>query len=86
MAMKIKMLKLLSERRGYSQVTNRRPTANPPVLFLMKLREQSSKNAPQKRRLTVEMTDHEHLHTPLPVKINHIKSDGVMLPSGFPGF
>ena len=86
MAMKIKMLKLLSERRGYAQVTNRRPTANPPVLFLMKLREQSSKNSPQKRRLTVEMTDHKHLHTPLPVKINHIKSDVVILPSGFSGF
>lgn len=80
MAMKLKMLKLISEYRGFARITNRRPTPRPPMLYLMQLREESQKASLERRRLIVQAASQATLNTPLPVKINHVKSDEVPMP------
>lgn len=72
MAMKIKMLTLLQEKRGYDQVTNRLPAPRPGVLFLMKLRARPTQNSAPKRRLSIAVEMSSTASVPLPVKINHI--------------
>jgi hypothetical protein len=74
MAMKIKMLTLLQERRGYAEVTNRLPAPRPGVLFLMRLRARRAEKAAARRRLLVTMEAGAGSTTPLPVKINHVDS------------
>ena len=72
MAMKIKMLTLLQEQRGYAEVTNRNPASQPGVLFLMKLRARAAQKAGPKRRLSIIVESHKSPAVPLPVKINHV--------------
>jgi hypothetical protein len=75
MAMKIKMLTLLQEKRGYAQVTNRLPAPRPGVLFLMKLRAQANQSAAPRRRLSILVEVNKGPATPLPVKINHVNQN-----------
>ena len=75
MANKIKMLTLLQEMRGYAQITDRRPSPRPSVLFLMKLRAQASRNTAPKRRLAISVTSSGSANMPLPVKITHVKPE-----------
>ena len=70
MAMKIKMLKLLTEYRGYAQVTNRRPMPRPPGLFLIQLREHLTETAAQKRKLVVSGEEQPAAEKPLQIKIH----------------
>jgi len=79
MAMKIKMLKLLTEYRGYAQVTNRRPTPRPPGLFLMQLREHLTETTTQKRKLVVMAEDHPAAEKPLQIKIHHVRGDSAAM-------
>jgi len=72
MAMKIKMLTLLQEQRGYAQVTDRLPAPQPGVLFLMKLRARTAPTASPRRRLSIVVETAKTPATPLPVKINHV--------------
>ncbi len=74
MAMKLKMIKLISEYVGYAQVTNRRPTPKRPLLYLIQLREQSAHSNAEKRRLTVESAEQAAINAPLPVKINIVQA------------
>ena len=76
MAMKIKMLKLLTEYRGHAQVTNRRPTPRPPGLFLMQLREHLTETTGQKRKLVVTAEAHPAADKPLQIKIHHVGEAG----------
>ncbi len=72
MATRMKMLKLLQELRGFAQVTNRRPPARQPGLFMMELRASSQTSSRrQKRLITVSM--HDLPDIPHPVKITHVK-------------
>lgn len=75
MANKMKMLTLLQEARGYNQITNRRPAPRPSVLYLVKLREQTSQASAPKRRLVISMDARNEAGIPLPIKINHIKPE-----------
>jgi len=81
MATKVKLMKLLQEIRGLAQVTNRRPPPRPSVLYLMQLRESAAQDQTPKRRLTVSTDSKENVTTPLPVKINHVKSDETAFPT-----
>ena len=77
MAEKIKMLKLLQELNGFSELTNRRPQARSLGLFLLEMRSHMTHTAPhnRKRNITVEssgLTDIPH-----PVKITHLRSPTV---------
>ena len=77
MATKMKLIKMLQEAKALAQVTNRKPAPRPPLFFLMQLRTQNqSVNAPR-RRLSIEI---EGLHTPSPIKINHIRAGKTLLP------
>jgi len=77
MATKMKTLKMLQESQGLAQITNRKPAPRPPLLYLMQLRSQSNQTITARRRLTIEA---EAVRAPLPIKINHVKSDEPALP------
>jgi len=81
MATKAMLMKLLQESRGYQQVTNRRPTPRPIVLYLMQLRAHSTQ-APR-QRLTIATEWPENGHTPLPIKINHLPPGDCKFPIVF---
>ncbi len=75
MATKIKVLKMLQEVRGYAQITNRRPTPRLPLLYLMQLRAHPAPPDLPRHRLTIETDARAFANGPLPIKINHIKTD-----------
>jgi len=77
MATKMKLMKMLQEVKGFAQITNRKPAPRPPFLYLLQLRDQSAQVSTPRRRLTVES---EAIRPPLPIKINHIKSDENRMP------
>ena len=77
MATKMKLLKMLQEAKGLAQITNRKPAPRPPLLYLMQLRSHSHQAVTPRRRLTIET---EGLCAPLPIKINHVKTDKPALP------
>ena len=80
MATKVKLMKFLQEIRGYAEITNRRPTPRPAVLYLMELRAQASHIHVPKRKLAIA-TDHGSRTTsPLPVKITHLEAGESTLP------
>ena len=80
MANKAKLMKFLQEVRGYAQITNRRPAPRPSVLYLMQLRGRNAETTTPKRRLIVVTETHENAHTPLPIKITHLKSEDQSMP------
>jgi hypothetical protein len=73
MANKMKMLTLLQEQLGYSQITNRRPAPRPSVLYLQKLRAQAGQPGVSRRRLVIAVDSQPASTKPLPIKINHVK-------------
>ena len=75
MATKIKVLKMLQAVKGYAQISNRRPAPRPPLLYLMQLRAHPAPPDLPKHRLTVETDTKAFADGPLPIKINHVKSD-----------
>lgn len=77
MATKMKLIKMLQEIKGLAQITNRKPAPRPPLLYLMQLRLQAAQVELPRRRLTIET---EAVRPPLPIKINHIKTDKPGLP------
>ena len=83
MATKIKMLRLLEEVRGYAQITNRRPSPRPAVLYLMEIR---SHKHPEivipKRRLAISMSVENGANTPLAIKITHVAQAQMPVPAG----
>lgn len=82
MANKAMLMKMLEESRGYEQITNRRPTPRPIVLYLMQLRAQAHTHVP-KQRLTITTEWRDNTNVPLPVKINHIEPGSCELPIVF---
>jgi hypothetical protein len=72
MATTMKLIKVLQEIKGIAQITNRRPAPRPPLLYLMALRSKGTPAIHSRRKLAVETAV---LQAPLPIKINHIKSD-----------
>jgi hypothetical protein len=79
MAMKMKMLTLLQEKRAHAQVTNRMPAPRPGVLFLMKLRAQSAQTTAPRRRLSIVVEAAEGPSATFPVKIHHVGHSPAMV-------
>jgi len=77
MATKMKLIKMLQEFKGFAQITNRRPAPRPPLLYLMQLRTQAAHVTTPRKRLSVKI---EAVHTPMTIKINHVKSDRPAMP------
>jgi len=80
MAMRLKMIKMISEYAGYAQVTNRRPTPKRPLLYLIQLRAHNAHSTTEKRRLTVESAGQAAINAPLPVKINIVQAGNHAFP------
>ena len=79
MATKMKILTFLQAMRGYAQVSNRIPAPRPSVLYLMKLRGKKPQPNVPKRRLAIAVESSGGVNVPLPIKINHVKSETQML-------
>jgi len=76
-------MKLLEESRGHEQITNRRPTPRPIVLYLMQLRTQATATHAPKQRLAIQTEWEDGVEQPLPIKIKHIETDQSDLPVVF---
>jgi len=74
MATKMKMMKLLQEMQGLAQMSQRRPQAKSPGLFLLQLRSHVRQTSAARRRWVVPIQMHEMPDIPNPVKITFIKS------------
>lgn len=83
MATKATLMKMLQESRGYEQITNRRPTPRPIVLYLMQLRTQAAYPNVPRQRLAITAEWQNGTETPLPVKIHHILPGEGALPVVF---
>ncbi|MEK7707503.1 MAG: hypothetical protein AAB380_05850 [Verrucomicrobiota bacterium] len=83
MATKATLMKLLQASRGYEQITNRRPTPRPIVLYLMQLRAQTAQIKEPKQHLAITAEWQNGTETPVPVKINHILPGEGALPVVF---
>jgi hypothetical protein len=83
MATKATLMKLLQESRGYEQITNRRPTPRPIVLYLMQLRAHPPHAHAPRQHLAITAEWQNGTETPLPVKINYIKPGECELPVVF---
>jgi len=80
MATKAALMKLSQVSRGYEEITNRRPTPRPIVLYLMQLRAQGTHAHPPRQSQVITTEWQNGAETPLPVKINHIKPGECELP------
>jgi hypothetical protein len=83
MATKATLMKLLQESRGYEQVTNRRPTPRPIVLYLMQLRAQNPNAHAPRQPLTITAEWSNSSEMPMPVKIKQIRPGECELPVVF---
>ena len=79
MANKQKLMKALQEFRGYEQITNRRPTPRPAVLYLMALRAQNAQAQAPRLRLVIQ-TDWQGSNVPTPIKIVHLDAEENEMP------
>jgi len=73
MATKIKLMKLLQEMRGLSELARRPSPPRPSTLYLLQLRSHLSETSRSKRRLIVTVDLRDTANIPHPVKINYIK-------------
>lgn len=72
MATKIKLMKLLQEMRGFSELGRRFTAPRPSSLYLLQLRSHLVETSKSKRRLIVTVDLKDTVNIPHPVKINHI--------------
>ena len=77
MAEKIKMLKLLQEMNGFSELTNRRPQSRPLGLFLLEMRSHTTQTATQIRKRSIAVEGSVPAEIPHPVKITHLRAPTV---------
>ncbi len=73
MATKMKMLKLLQEIRGFSEMTRVHPAPKPSALYLVQLRNRmADAHRPTKRRLAIRIDLKDVATLPSPVKITYL--------------
>ena len=73
MATKVKLMKLLQEMRGLSELGRRVPPRKPSPLYLMQLRSHLAETSHSHRRLIITVDLKDAAAFPHPVKINHIQ-------------
>ena len=73
-------MKALQEIDGYAEITNRRPTPRPTVLYLMALRLPSGDRSVSRRKLTIPVRLKNGADLPRPVKIKHLRPGESDLP------
>ena len=80
MATKLRLMKFVEEVRGYAEITNRRPTPRPAVLYLMDLRAHVAEITAPKRKVAIFVGPTKNLDIAHPVKINFVKPGTAALP------
>jgi hypothetical protein len=73
MATKIKLMKLLQEMRGFSELGRRHAPGRPSSLYLLQLRSHLAETSKSRRRLIVTVDMKETTNIPHPVKITYLK-------------
>lgn len=74
MAKKMKLMPLFQELKGRAEISNRRPAATSPGVYLMQLREHSGPATLPRRRLVVSINPSGPASLPHPVKITHVQT------------
>ena len=77
MATKVKMLKLLQEMRGLSELSRLQSAPKRSALYLMQLRTHAARTARPKRRLVIQIDLRDTCELPDPVKITFLPSSTV---------
>jgi len=80
MATKAALMKLIQQSRGYEEITNRRPTPRPIVLYLMQLRAQASHAHAPRKALAITTDWQNGAETPSSIEIKHIRPGECELP------
>ena len=73
MATKVKLMKLLQEMRGLSELGRRFPAPSSP-LYLLQLRSHLAETTHAKRRLIITVDLKDSVGLPHPVHINHVQT------------
>jgi hypothetical protein len=73
MATKIKMLKLLQEMRGFSELRRLQPAPKNSALYLMQLRTRIAEAHRPRRRMVITIDLQDVATLPTAVKIKHLK-------------
>ena len=82
MATKVKLMKLLQEIRGLSELTRRHPATKPSALYLMQLRYHLTEASHTKRRLIITVDMKDSAAFPHPVKITYVNPTLLRKPLG----
>jgi hypothetical protein len=73
MATRMKMLKLLQEIRGFSELSRMHSVPKPPALFLMQLRDRIAESNRPRRRIRIQIEMQAEQILPDPVKITFVR-------------
>jgi len=72
MATKIRLMKMLQEMRGFSEIARRHPSPKYPALYAIQLRAHLYENSSSRRKLTISVDVKDVPGIPDPVKITHL--------------
>lgn len=75
MATKIKIMKMLQEMRGFSELNRLEPAPRPSALFLMQLRNRRLEAHRLRRHIPVDFDLTDIMTLPTPVKITHLQAE-----------
>jgi hypothetical protein len=73
MATKLKLMKMLQEMRGFSEISHRQPTPNSPILYTIQLRNHMYETSHPRRKLVISVDLNDQANSPHPVTITHIR-------------
>jgi len=75
MAAKVLMMKLVQEIRGFAEISNRRPQAKYPGLFIMQLRSHLTHTTLPRCKRSILVDAKDLPDGPHPVKITHLREN-----------
>jgi hypothetical protein len=74
MATKIKIMKMLQEIRGFSELGRLQPAPKPSALFLMQLRTRRAEAQRPRRQIEIAFDLRDIATLPTPVQITHVQT------------
>ncbi len=80
MAAKIRLMKMLQEIRGFSEIGRRHPSPKIGALYGMQLRTHLHENRHPRRKLTIPIDLLDAPDIPSPVKITHLAPNSATAP------
>lgn len=73
MATKVRLMKMLQEMRGFSEIARRYPSPKAPALYAIQLRSHVHESSHPRRKITIAVDLKDGPAIPAPVKITHLR-------------